>query len=268
MTRLTVQDMRRAIEEAAEDLITAAGPDGMVSREDIQQKLAKREGAYRDLLEAFYNLLRDESQPYQRVTRRVIQEGVAFVREQIIGQMEVTPGALTAAEQAALSVSGMDVLVLGAALKRTTGREVPALTSRAIFRQIADNAPGVFFDYLGSESSEAIEAVLIPARAAELTPKTFAEALQLDLNDPTQVIERFVSAKPFFEEFAEQHAPFGLDAQAAAIAQVMQEHLTHNSIFVLGRDNEPAMGSQHPAYVVGLASDGYLVGFRSIVVWT
>ena len=98
MTRLTVQDMRRAIEEAAEDLITAAGPDGMVSREDIQQKLAKRAGAYRDLLEAFYNLLRDESQPYQRVTRRVIQEGVAFVREQIIGQMEVTPGALTAAE--------------------------------------------------------------------------------------------------------------------------------------------------------------------------
>jgi hypothetical protein len=37
---------------------------------------------------------------------------------------------------------------------------------------------------------------------------------------------------------------------------------------VLGQDNHLALGSQHPAYVLGVARDGNLAGFRSKVIWT
>ncbi|HMN90562.1 MAG TPA: hypothetical protein PKD70_00450 [Saprospiraceae bacterium] len=268
MIRLTVQQLINSIEEVAKDLIAAAGADGMVSRNDIQQLLAQQQQPRRALIEAFYNFLREEDQQYQRVTRRTIQDGLAVVRNQIIGQLEVSPAGLSVAEQQTiLQSAGDEALALAVALKQA-GRGDTYLTPEAILQTIADNTEALFFDYIGSEGSQPIEAIRIPAAILELTPESFAQALALDPNDPAQVVERFVPATDFFEQFACQHQPFELDKKASAITNVMLQNLTQLTIIVLGRDNDLDVGPLHPAYIVGVAVDGSLIGFRSEVVWT
>ena len=266
-TRLTVQDLYQTIDEAAAQLIEAAGADGMVSKNDIARLLADNEGIRGELLEAFYHFLRDETDQYQRVTRDAIAKGVTFVKEKIIGQYEVVPGGLSEAEVRALIEQGEETLALGSSLKGAARGEA-YLSSKEVFEQIAANTDKLFFDYLGSEASEPIEAVQIEADVKSLTPKSFSNALKLNPDDPTKVVESFVSAKPFFMIFGPQHRDFGLDVRAFKIVELMEEHLRQHTIVVLGRDNDPAVDSQHPVYVVGVADDGSLVGFKSKVIWT
>lgn len=267
MARLTVQHLYTTIEQAAQELLTAAGSDGMVSKDDITKKLTASSGIQRSLLQAFYDFLRDENAPYQRVTKEVITEGVAFVKEKIIAQFEIVNGGLSEDEVRNIGALGDEVLALGASLKGAA-RGDAYLSPEEIFEQIAMNTDQLFFDYLGSEASESIEPLLIPANVKNLTPEAFSQALNLDPKDPAQVVERFVSAKPFFMIFVPQHRDFGLDDRAFNIVNLMEEHLRQHTIIILGRDNDPQVGSQHPAYIVGVADDGSLVGFKSQVIWT
>ncbi len=267
MARLTIQNLINSMEEAAENLLNAAGDDGVVSKNDIREKLATQREPFRTLLEAFYDFLRDENQPHMRVTRAVINDGIQHVKDKIIPLFEITPAGLSDEEQRAMLELGAETLALGTALKRA-GRGNTYLPSKIIFQQIAENTQELFFDYIGSEGSKPIEAVLIDANVKQLTPESFSEALQLKPNDPAQVVERFVSAEPFFTTFICQHYNFELDHKATIIANLMRENLTQNTVVVLGRDNDPNVGPLHPAYVVGVADNGDLVGFRSQVVWT
>ncbi|MDX1943409.1 MAG: hypothetical protein SFU99_22780 [Saprospiraceae bacterium] len=266
MARLTVQDLINAIEKTAEDLLAAAGADGMVSKEDIGKKLQEQQGVQRGLLDAFYDFLREDDQPRMRVTRAVIDDGLAFVKEQLIPKFEIMPGGLSEEESNALSALKAEALILGGRLKQVARGE-SYLSSKQVFEQIAENAPKLFFDYLGSEGSQAIEAILIPANIINLTKETFAKSLHLNQHSPANYIERFVSAEPFFPIFISQHYPFELGEQATAIVNLMRNNLRQNSIFVTGKDdgNTPP---QHPAYIIGIADDGNLVGFKSQVIWT
>ncbi len=268
-TRLTIQDLYQIIDEAASDLLAAAGPDGMVSKDDIEKLLTDATSDIRrELLAAFYHFLRDEEEPYQRVTRKAIAAGVAFVKEKIIAHFEVMPGGLSEMEvRALIEQGGEEALALGASLKGAA-RGDAYLAAKEVFEQIAANTDQLFFDYLGSEASEPIEAVHIPADVKNLTPESFSKALNLNPDDPKQVVERFVSAKAFFMIFVPQHRDFGLDDRAFQIVQLMEEHLRQHTIVILGKDYAPDVPPQHPAYVVGVADDGSLVGFKSQVIWT
>lgn len=267
MARLTVQDLIHAIEKAAEDLLAAAGDDGMVSKEDIRKKLQEQQGVQRGLLEAFYDFLRDEDQAYMRVTRAVVKDGLAFVKEKIIPEFEIAPGGLSEAETNAMLTFGEEEALLGSRLKQAAQGE-SYLSSKDIFEQIKQNTSELFFDYQGSEGSEPIEAILIPAKVLNLTEETFAEALNLDQSNPLEFIERFVSAEPFFPVFISQHYQFELADKATAIADLMRNNLRQNSIFVIGKDYDRNVPPQHPAYIIGVADDGNLVGFKSQVIWT
>lgn len=267
MSRLIVQDLIYAIEKAAEALLAAAGADGMVSKADIMKKLDELQGVQRGILEAFYDFLKDEDQPYMRVTRAVIDDGIAFVKEKLIPQFEIMPGGLSEEEVKAMNALNPEAPVLGSRLKQAARGE-SYLSAQEIFEQIAKNTADLFFDYQGSEASEPIEAVLIPASIKNLTRETFAEALNLNQNDPLEFIQRFVSAEPFFTVFISQHYQFELSDKATAIADLMRNNLRQHSIFILGRDYDPTVPPQHPAYIVGVADDGNLVGFKSQVIWT
>lgn len=267
MARLIVQDLIYAIEKAAKELLAAAGSDGMISKDDIRRKLDEQQGVQRGILEAFYDFLRDEDQPRMRVTRTVIEEGIAFVKEKLIPQFELMPGGLSEEETKAMNALHVDAPVLGSRLKQAAFGE-NYLSAQKIFEQIARESQDLFFDYQGSESAQPIEAVLIPASLTQLTKETFATVMNLNQDDPLELIDRFVSAEPFFPIFIEQHTSPELASKATTIADLMRNNLRQNSIFILGKDYDPNVPPQHPVYVVGLADDGNLVGFKSQVIWT
>ncbi len=268
MARLIVQDLINTIEQTAEALLAAGGSDGMVSKADIRKKLDQQQGVQRGILEAFYDFLKNEDQPYMRVTRAVIEEGTAFVKEKLIPQFEITSGGLSEEEIKSMSELGSAVPVLGSHLKQAAQGE-NTRSAQEVFEKIAQNTQDLYFDYQGSESAQPIEAVLIPARISELTKETFAKTLNLNQNDPLEYIERFIPAEPFFPVFIEQHASSAvLAGKATAIVEFMRNNLRQHSIFVLGKDYDPIVPPQHPVYILGLAEDGKLVGFKSQVIWT
>lgn len=265
MSRLTVQNLLDTIQQAAEDLRAAAGADGQLSRQDFNRIIEDKTGTERALLEAFYRFLREEDQSNMRITRAILEKGVKFVQDKIIAQFELAPGGLSLEENNAIKKLGEDTLPLAFQLKRAA-KGSTYLSAMEIFEKIKQLTPELFFDDLGSEGSEAIEAVHIPANIVDLTEASFAKALKLDIENPDEAIARFVPAEPHFTKFISQHYPFELDAKAIQIVNVMKENLRQNSVIVIGEDN--VAPPEHPVYVVGVADDGSLVGFKSKVIWT
>ena len=137
-----------------------------------------------------------------------------------------------------------------------------------LFNQIKTLSTDLFFDDLGSESSEAIEAVHIPANIIDLTPESFAQALQLNADNPQDFITRFLPAERILTRFSNQFYRADLNEKALQMVQLMQVNLQQHTLIVLGKDYDENVGAEHPVYVVGVADDGSLVGFKSKVIWT
>jgi hypothetical protein len=267
MPRLTLQNLLDTLHQAAEDLRAAAGPDGQLSRQDFHRVIENKAGNERALLEAFYRFLREEDQRNMRITREVLERGVRLMEDKILPQFELAPGGLSLTETETIRSYGEDVLPLAFQLKRAAqGTEYQ--NPMQLLEQLQTYTPELFFDDLGSEGSQPIEAIHLPAHLTDLTPETFAKALHLNTTDPKEAIARFVPAEVHFTKFIAQHYSFDLDSQAQAVVNLMKENLRQNTVIVLGEDHHDEVPPQHPVYVVGVAEDGSLLGFRSAVIWT
>ncbi len=267
MPRLTVQDLLITLQQAAEELRVAAGSDGQLSRQDFNRIIDDKSGNERALLEALYAFLREEDQRNMRITRDVLERGMRFVQDKLIAQYEIMPGGLSLQETEAIRALGEDTLPLAFSLKRAAAGTT-YLHPMEIFNQIQVLTPELFFDDIGSEGSQSIEAIHIPASITDLTEETFAKALKLNLDDPKDAIARFVPAEEHFTKFISQHYPFELDAKALALVNLMKDNLRQHTVVVLGEDYHDSVPPQHPVYVVGVADNGSLVGFKSQVIWT
>lgn len=265
MPALTGADLLRTLDAAARRLMDAAGYDGRLTRPELRRLLASASGPERDLLLLLDRLIRERSAG--RITQDVIREGIGYVRSELLPQFELAPGALSESESRAFAALHPQALQLAALLKQLA-TPVSAMTASELAEALRPLTEGLFFDYLGSEGSQPIEALHLPAQAAALTPESLAQALGLAPADPRQAIARFQPAAPFFPVFIEQHRPFGLAEAAAAVAGLMQTHLRDLSVAVLGEDGHPDVDPAHPAYVLGLAADGGFAGFRTEVIWT
>lgn len=112
MPRLTVQDLFTTIQKAGEDLRAAAGADGQLSRQDFNRILEDKQGNERALLEALYRFLREEDRNNMRITRAVLDNGLKFIQEKIIGQYELAPSGLSTEEANAIKALGEDTCPL------------------------------------------------------------------------------------------------------------------------------------------------------------
>jgi hypothetical protein len=57
MTTIATSDVHTALARAADQLLSAAGADGVVSRKDIRAKLLSFEGTERDLVDMLYRFI-------------------------------------------------------------------------------------------------------------------------------------------------------------------------------------------------------------------
>ena len=91
MALLTISSLENTLETTRETLLSAADGDGIVSRDDFQHLLEQTEDAMeKAFLEHFYGfLIQLEDRSGVRVTRAVIDDGIAFIKEQIMPHFEV-----------------------------------------------------------------------------------------------------------------------------------------------------------------------------------
>jgi len=264
--RIAISDVHAALERAAEQLRSAAGPVGIVSRRDVRTRLQGLEGAERAIVDVLYRFIdgRDAARS-ARVTKSDIDATVAHVRTELIDRLDLDQNGLSADEIARMSELGKLAVALARTLKDAT-----APGGKALAEQLASLANGLWLDDFGSEGGEGFTAFHAAADLSELTPDTFRAALGLTADRPEHEIVRFEAADRFFERFIhqliDQDMP-ELRDKAVELVRVMKTHLRALTVAVIGRD-DPALGAVHPAYVVGIDADGDLVGLKSGVVWT
>lgn len=265
---MTLKDLLERLDELATILKSADGADGMVSRKDFRQLIATTdEAAQRHLLELFYAfIIRKENRSGVRVTHDLIDEGIDYIKTVILPEFEIAEVFSNKAEQAIAQIHESSLPLANQLIRAV--EEENYLDASEVATEIGRYAEGLFFDDFGSEGSENVEAFFQAAEIDLLTPEAFAEALNLDENNPKEKIERFEDIGDTLDVFVEQHVRFGRDEQAGAIAELLEEYLTDLKVVILGEDYNPAVPPEHPTYIVGIDQDGSIAGFQTKVIWT
>src|SRR5689334_10401642 len=107
MTKIATRDVHAALDRAAEQLVNAAGPDGVVSRRDIRAKLLELEGPERALVDILFQFVdRRDAARSARVTRADIDAALAVVRTDLVDRLDLDGDGLSDDEVARMSELG------------------------------------------------------------------------------------------------------------------------------------------------------------------
>jgi hypothetical protein len=268
MALLKLSDLYNTLDKTRFNLIAAMDGDGMVSRADLKQLLAETDDPFeRRFLEYFYGfLIKLEDRPRMRVTEDVIDQGIVYIREQIITNFEIrdtftlsTNHEIAGKHEAAFPMA-MELLRY-AANKKT-------LSPKAVSEQIDELTEGLYFDDYGSEAATTMDAFFLEHPDTNITPESFTTALGLDPTTPQGKVERFDPAYRVLQSLTEQHLRSGRAEQARNLVELMTANLDNLTIIVIGEDLHPDLESTHPVFVVGTGKNGNLAGFSSAVIWT
>lgn len=266
MALVTINDLKNTLEKTGDTLLSAANGDGIVSRYDFQRLLDGTEDAMeKAFLEYFYNfLILLEDRSGVRVTRAVIDDGIAFVKEQIMPNFEVKLRFTQQTNQKIAQINELAFPMAEELLKITDYRQT--LSPREVSEQIGQYTGELFFDDLGSEAAIPIAPFFLEHSSPTLSPKSFVEALGLNPDEPKGMVSRFESADLILQRFIDKHND-ELAPKARAVVELMEENLSDLTAIVLGEEYTSVYESSHPVYVVGIGLNGNLAGFESTVIW-
>lgn len=258
------------IQRSAQILTEATGKDPYLSRQDYRNKRAEFSGQTQLLIDVHHQFLRQlEESDAGRITEKNILKSLQLFNTSILPLYELHLGELTAGEMAAMALVHPFGPQIAAQVKRTAMEQKSQSSSQAIFERIRTLTSDLFFDFLGSEADQPVEAIWVDAKViGDLTEAALAEALGLDPTLPQDKIERFQDANEFFPTFVDLHRYFGKEAAALELVEIMQTYLRSQKLAVIGEDYNPQVDPEHPVYLLGVAQDGKLVGIKSAVIWT
>ncbi|WP_225408442.1 nuclease A inhibitor family protein [Stigmatella hybrida] len=263
MPTIATSDVHAALNRAAEQLLGAAGPDGIVSRKDIRARLLSLEGTERALVDTLYRFIdRRDSARSARVTKADIGAALKFIQTDLVDRFDLDNNGLSEDEIARMSELGKLAVTLARSLKAAT-----APTGEALAKKIGELSKGLFFDgYYGTEGGVPIQPFHAAAKLSQLTPDVLRSTLKLT-NRPEHEVARFESADSCLQALINAHYDMPEQEQAEELVRFMKAHLRGIHAALLGRDN-PELGAEHPLYIVGTDSAGNLVGLKTGVIWT
>ncbi len=267
MALITINDLENTLTKTCETLLSAANGDGIVSREDFQQLFDQTEDAMeKAFLEHFYNfLIQLEDRSGVRVTGGVIDDGSAFIKEQIMPNFEVKLRFTEKTNQKIAQINQLAFPMAEELLKITDYHQT--LSPLEVSEEIGAYTGELFFDDLGSEAAIPITPFFLEHSSPSLSPKTFVEALGLNPDEPKGIVSRFEPAGLILQNFIDKHSD-ELVPKARAVVELLEENLSDLTAIVLGEEYTPVYESNHPVYVVGVGLNGDLAGFEAFVVWT
>jgi hypothetical protein len=118
MPRIAKTDVHAALERAAKNISDAKTPDGVVSRDNIQDKLGELKGTEQKLTDIFYRFIdhRDHVAG-ARITQKDIDKAVAYAKEKIVDKYDLNNNGLSQNEIAQMSLTGKLAVELARELK-------------------------------------------------------------------------------------------------------------------------------------------------------
>jgi hypothetical protein len=261
MTTLATSEVHAAVERAAAHLLNAAGPDGVVSRKDIRDKLNTLEGSERELVDTLYRFIHSrESKPSARMTKRDIDTALAHVRTEIIERFDLDKNGLSEDEVSRMSE-------LGITLARTL-KEVSGPTGESLFQEVGKLSKGLFFDCCyGTEGEVSIKPFHASAKLPHLTQDTFRATLGLTAA-PEHEVTKFESGDRALQAILKTHGDSPEQEQAETLVQFMKTHLREIHAAIVGKDDGYDTQWEILVYIVGLDAKGNIVGLKTGVVWT
>ncbi len=266
MTNLATSEVNAAVESAAAHLVQAAGPDGIVSRQDIRSKLYSLKGTERELVEALYHFISDrETKRTARMTRRDIDSAVAAIRTDIIENIDLDKNGLSEDEVARMSKLGKLAVTLALMLKA----KVSGPTGQELAQEIGELAKGVFFDsYYSTEGATPLEPFFAAAKLTHLTLNDFRATLQLTNGPEHEAKEDFGPGEYTLAAIRRANDSEEGENKAAKLIEFLEIHLREIQEVVIGRDAGQDRTWPVHAYVVGLDAKGNIVGVRAELIWT
>lgn len=283
MTTIATSAVHAALARAAEHLLSAAGPDGIVSRKDVRSKLLSLNGTERDLCDMLYRYIdaRDAARS-ARVTKSDIDAELARIKTELVDRYDLDKNGLSEDEVARMSDLGKLAVTLARTLKTATApaaaapapaaataapkAEPTGLTGEALAQKIAELAKGLYLDDFGSEGGMGFSPFHAAAKLSELTPDTFRATLGLT-DGPKQKIEKFEPGDRCLGRLVDVAEWEDRRGQGDEVVRFMKANLRDISAVVLG-PYDPEQGAEYPVYIVGIDAAGDLVGLKSAVVWT
>jgi hypothetical protein len=264
MTTLATSEVHAAVERAAAHLLNAAGPDGVVSRKDIRDKLNALEGPERELVDTLYRFIHGRAgKPSARMTKRDIDTALAHVRTEIIERVDLDKNGLSEDEVSRMSELGKLAVTLARTLKDVSGP-----TGAQLAQELGKLSKGLFFDCCyGTEGGVGIASFHAAAKLPHLTQDTFRTTLGLTAA-PEHDVTKFESGDRALQAILKTHWDSPEQEQAEKLVQFMKTHLREVHAALVGQDAGYGRTWEIQVYIVGLDAKGNLVGLKTGVVWT
>lgn len=281
MTAISIDSVHSALAQATSHLLSAAGPDGIISRKDVRAKLLSLEGTERSLVDVVYRFIdaRDVARS-ARVTRSDVDAAFEFIKAELIDRFDLDQNGLSDDEIARMSDLGKLAVALARELKAAVAPSVPTRTpnveptpadasdlrGEALAQKLAPLLNGLFIDDFGSEGGAPLTPFHAVANLSALTPDTFRATLGLT-DGPKEKIVKFEPAERCFGRFIGTAELIDRLPQGEAVVRFMKANLREIHAVLLG-PYDPEYSAEYPLYLVGLDASGNLVGLRTAVIWT
>lgn len=268
MARLAKRLVYAALENAAANILSAAGDDPFVSRKDIRLKLRQLLGIERGLTDMLYRFIdKRDYKPGARVTKKDVDAALAYSKEKLIDSYDENNNGLSEAEIQEMSLTAQ-LAVRYAQILQSFEAETPIDSSEKLKAVLERLGGGLFFPAWANEADAYLKLFHRTTSLSELTSETFAQALDLDTSIPAEQVYFFHQGRGAYgwiwENYTEYPEDFARFERLHDFMSLFLRDLTH---IIVGQDGLRE-DSEYPVYLVGLNEHGELFGFETTTVWT
>ncbi len=267
MARLAKQKVHAALEKAAQNILGATGDDPIVSRKDIRRKLKELEGVEQQLTGVFYRFMdHRDAKPGARITRKDIDDTLAYAKEKLVDAYDVNNNGLSVAEIAKMSFTAR-LAVRYAILQ---DQAIEETTTQELYDRLSELGNDLYFPAWANEADAYLSVFRQDADLKALTPENFSAALGLDSSNKEEAIQLWHQGRPNYEwifELYEEYEQLAALESFKTLHMFMEQYLTHLTHIVVGLDGA-RRDSEYPVYFVGLTPEGDILGFQTITIWT
>ena len=258
MARIAKSAVHAAIEQAARQIVQAAGRDGVTTPSEMEAHLEHLTGPEQALVDIFYRFIQHRShRPDAPITLEMANKAVEYAKEKLIDQYDVNFNGLSRAEIANMSETGQRAVDLAREMVDPEGElSPPKLAER--FEELAE---GLTFT---SEIDAPYTAFYLPPPGPSHAHDKASFMAGVGVGEGTPVTVQ--PASYFFKTYSDpaMHRDPADGERYAQIERLMRAYLDKLGLIRVG----DAKHKSGDVYIAGHASDGSFVGLKTHREWS
>ena len=271
MTNIATSAVHDALSRAADHLLSAAGPDGIVSKKDFHAKLLTLQGTEANLVNALYRFIKSrDTARSARMTKSDSDSALAHIRTEL-DRFDLEKNGLSREEAERMPELGRIAFALArelnpapapAASAQPASADASDLRGEALAQHLGSLAKELYFDYYGDGGG--FDPFHAAANLSQLTPDTFRATLGLK-DGPLQQIDKIEPGEACMQWIiASMRDGADLSEPAEAFVKALKANLREISVVLLGPCDDNIV--EYPVYIVGIDAAGNLVGVKTVFI--